>query len=164
MKKTAIVVAALVLAVIVAVAGIGWLLPAEHVASGEMTLPAAPDRVFQAISDVNRYPAWRPSVTRVDVLATDPLRWREHEGGDAITFEMVDSSRPQRLHVRIADADLPFGGSWTYTLTPAGTGTRLQITEDGVVHNPVFRFVSRFVIGHTATIEQFLHDLQALLT
>lgn len=164
MKKAAIAVTALVLAVIVAVVVIGWLLPAEHVASGEVTLPAPPQRVFEAITDVNRYPSWRPALTRVDVLATAPLRWREHEGGDAITFEVVDSSPPQRLKVRIADADLPFGGSWTYTLTPAGTGTHLQITEDGVVHNPVFRFVSRFVIGHTATIERFVRDLQALLT
>ena len=164
MKKAAIVVAALVLAVIVAVVVIGWLLPAEHVASGEVTVPAASQRVFEAISDVNRYPSWRPGITRVEVLATHPLRWREHEGGDAITFEVVESSPPQQLKVRIADADLPFGGSWTYVLTPVGTGTRLQITEDGVVHNPVFRFVSRFVIGHTATIEQFLDDLEAFLT
>ena len=163
LKKAAIGVTVLVLAMVVAVVGIGSMLPPAHVASAEATLNAPPERVFQALSEVTRYPEWRPRVTRVEVLATDPLRWREHEGGDAITFEVMDSSPPQRLKVRIADPDLPFGGTWTYTLTPAGTGTRLQITEDGVVHNPVFRFVSRFVIGHTATIERFLDDLQTRL-
>jgi hypothetical protein len=67
------------------------------------------------------------------------------------------------MKVKIADPDLPFGGTWTYTLTPAGTGTRLQITEEGAVHNVLFRFVSRFVIGHTASIDRYLADLQAIL-
>ena len=37
----------------------------------------------------------------------------------------------------------------------------LQITEDGQVHNPIFRFMSRFVFGYTATIDGFLKDLHA---
>ncbi len=28
--------------------------------------------------------------------------------------------------------DLPWGGSWTYELAPAGAGTQLTITERGV--------------------------------
>jgi hypothetical protein len=58
---------------------------------------------------------------------------------------------------RIADSNLPFGGSWTYELAPAGDGeTTLRITEDGEVYNPIVRFVSRFVMGHDATIKQYL--------
>ena len=163
MKKIALGLAAFALLAIVIVLVIGWMLPAGHVASQEVTLGAAPDRVFQIISEVDRYPAWRPGVTRVEVLAAAPLRWREHENGDAITFEIVDRTAPQLMKVRIADSDLPFGGTWTYTLTPAGTGTRLRVTEEGVVHNVLFRFVSRFVIGHTATIDRYLADLQAFM-
>jgi hypothetical protein len=59
----------------------------------------------------------------------------------------------------IADSTLPFGGKWTYELTPSGTGTMLRITEDGEVYNPVFRFVSRFVMGHTATMDKYLADV-----
>ncbi len=40
------------------------------------------------------------------------------------------------------------------------TGTRLTITENGEVYNPIFRFMSRFVFGHTATMDQFLSDLK----
>jgi hypothetical protein len=61
--------------------------------------------------------------------------------------------------VRIADPDLPFGGTWTYRLTPKGSGTRLAITEHGEVYNPLFRFVSRFVFGHTATVDRFIAAL-----
>ena len=33
------------------------------------------------------------------------------------------------------------------------------ITEDGEVYNPVFRFMSRFIIGHAATLDQYLTAL-----
>ena len=48
---------------------------------------------------------------------------------------------------------------WTYELTPADSGTLLTITESGEVYNPIFRFISRFVIGHTGTMEGVLRAL-----
>ena len=63
------------------------------------------------------------------------------------------------MGVRIADDTLPFGGTWTYELAPEGAGTRLTITEDGVVRNVVFRFLSRWVFSHTATLEKYLRAL-----
>jgi uncharacterized protein YndB with AHSA1/START domain len=93
------------------------------------------------------------------VLAWEPrVRWREY-GRNTITFERVEIEPPTRLVTRIADPDLPFGGTWTFDLVEEGEGTRLTITEHGEVHNPVFRFMSRYVFGHAATIEQFLEDL-----
>ena len=35
----------------------------------------------------------------------------------------------------------------------------VTITEHGQVFNPVFRVMSRFVFGHTATIEAYLTNL-----
>jgi hypothetical protein len=35
----------------------------------------------------------------------------------------------------------------------------VQITEDGEVYNPVFRFVSRFILGHTRTMDFYLRAL-----
>jgi hypothetical protein len=32
----------------------------------------------------------------------------------------------------------------------------MRITEDGEVYNPVFRFVSKFVMGQTATLDAYL--------
>jgi hypothetical protein len=62
---------------------------------------------------------------------------------------------------RIADTDLPFGGTWTYELKPEGAGTRVTITERGEVYNPIFRFMSRFVLSQTATMEKYLAALTA---
>jgi hypothetical protein len=35
----------------------------------------------------------------------------------------------------------------------------LRITEDGEIRNPIFRFVARFFLGYTATMEAYLRDL-----
>lgn len=143
---------------------VGYALPQDHVASGSAHLTAPPDAVFATISDVRRYPEWRSDVSSVEVIASSPLRWHETSGGDTITFEVVESRPPEHFRVRIADANLPFGGTWTYELTPDTSGTHLVITEHGHVYNPVFRFVSRLVFGHTATIDRYLAALARRVT
>jgi uncharacterized protein YndB with AHSA1/START domain len=164
MKKFIFAVLLGVTLVVLGVTAVGYMLPQNHVASREAVLAAAPEAVFGTISDVARYPEWRSGLTSVDVVSTAPVRWREHAGSDAITFEVAESRPPERLQVRIADPDLPFGGTWTYELTRDGSSTRLRITEHGEVYNPVFRFMSRFIFGHSATLDAYLADLQARLS
>ena len=65
----------------------------------------------------------------------------------------------QKLMTRLAAKDLPFSGTWTYEIAPDNQGTTLTITEHGEVFNPVFRFISRFVIGHTAQIDKYFDSL-----
>ena len=68
---------------------------------------------------------------------------------------------PTLLVARIAGPSLPFGGTWTYRIAPAAGGSAVTITEDGEVYNPVFRFMSRFVFGHYATLDEFVKNLEA---
>jgi hypothetical protein len=35
----------------------------------------------------------------------------------------------------------------------------LRVTEDGEVYNPIFRFVSRFILGQTATQDTYLRAI-----
>ena len=159
MKWLLVGVAVLVLIVAVVVI-VGYMLPRDHVASTTATIPAPPDSVWEALTDVRDYPRWRGGVRSVDVLSTEgALRWREKTGDGDITFERTEEERPRRLASRITDEKLPFGGSWTYELAPEGSGTRLTITERGYVTNPLFRFMSRFVFGHHRTQEDFQRAL-----
>ena len=159
MKWLLVVIAVLVLIVAVVVI-VGYMLPRDHVASTAATIPAPPDSVWEALTEVRDYPRWRPGVRSVDVLSTEgALRWREKTGDGDITFERTEEQRPRRLAARITDEDLPFGGSWTYELAPEANGTRLTITERGFVTNPLFRFMSRFVFGHHRTQEDFQRAL-----
>ena len=48
-------------------------------------------------------------------------------------------------------------------IAPEPNGTTLTITEDGEVYNPIFRFMSRFVFGHEATMATYLSAAQKKL-
>ena len=158
MKWILLVVGVLVLAVAV-IAAVGAMLPQNHVATGTAQLSLSPDKVWSIITDVADHPTWRSDVDSVERLAGPTLKWREVSGSDRITFEATTFDAPSHLVAHIADKGLPFGGTWDYRIEPAATGSRITITENGEVYNPIFRFVSRFFMGHTATIDKYLTAL-----
>jgi hypothetical protein len=137
MKWILFVVAALVVLVAI-VAVIGLFLPRTHVASRTLTVHRPPTDVWALISN--------------------PALNQELSGSD-VRVETVEARPPERMVSRIADPNLPFGGTWTYTIDSRPTGSTLTITEDGYVSNPIFRFVSRLIIGHHATIDTYLANV-----
>ena len=48
-------------------------------------------------------------------------------------------------------------------LEESGGKTKVTITENGEVYNPIFRFVSKFIIGYSATANRYLADLRSEL-
>lgn len=160
MLKWALVAAGGLAGLVGIAAGVGSLLPQGHVARRERTFTRAAADVFATIANVERYPDWRPDVRDVRLVRRDPVRWIEDGRHGAIAYEVEESAAPRRFVVRIADRDLPFGGRWIYELQEERAGTtRLSITEEGEVYNPIFRLLSRFVFSHTATIETYLEHL-----
>lgn len=149
-----------VVLVILSVLLVGSLLPIKHQVTREATYRAAPAQLFALIENVNEYPSWQKAVSKVESLpeVDGKPRMRETNSGQAITYELSDIVPDRHMVSRIADEKLPFGGSWTYELIPgpAADATTLRITEDGEVYNPVFRFVSRFVMGQSATMDKYL--------
>ena len=160
MKWALIIIGILVVLVLVVVA-VGYSLPVAHTAQRSVTLRAAPADVWATITDVAAYPSWRSDVDSVEVLAPVNGRqaWREKGSNGEITYAMTSVDAPTRMVTRITDENLPFGGEWSYVITPVAGGTRIAITERGEVYNPVFRFVSRFIMGHTATLDAYLRAL-----
>jgi uncharacterized protein YndB with AHSA1/START domain len=160
--KYALIAAAVLVAIVFGVVVVGWSLPREHRATSEATLKTSPQSLYRLITDVDRFPEWRSSVKRVERVpdSAGKTRFREVGGDGTILYEVETAVPNERLVTRIADPSLPFGGSWTYELIPRGDSTTLRITEDGEVYNPIFRFVSRFIMGHTATIEKYLADVR----
>jgi hypothetical protein len=152
---TALAVAAIIVVLI------GFLLPKEHVASRAISLHRKPEDVFHLISDFKAAPSWRSDVQEVELLSPidGDFRYREKGRNGAIAMEIVESSPPSRMVSQIADKDLPFGGMWIFDISSTPEGCRLNITERGEIYNPVFRFVSRFVLGYDRTLDTYLQNV-----
>lgn len=138
---------------------IGILLPKAHVATRAANFQQSPEELFALISGPQ---GWRPELAKAEEVKNPggPRMWREYSRhGDSVTFEETASEPPRLYQTRIADKNLPFGGTWTWRLTRAATGTDVRITENGEVYNPVFRFVSRFILGYSKTMDDYLHGM-----
>ena len=161
MLKMALLAGAVVAGTGLLVVIIGLLLPKSHVAARSLELHRPPEEVFRLISDVKGAPAWRPDVQNVELLGTvnGNLRFRENSRNGGLTMEIVESNSPSRMVTRIADPRLPFGGMWIFDIAPGPEGSRLNITERGEIYNPVFRFVSRFILGYNRTLNIYLQNV-----
>lgn len=166
--KWLVIIAASLIAAVGLVAVIGAMLPQNHVSTRAARFRRTPQEIWSAITNYSEFPSWRSGVKSVERLPDRDghLVWLERTAHDAIPYEVVEFSPPDsagkgRLVGKIADPKLPFGGTWTYELSPADGGTELRITERGEVYNPIFRFISRFVMGQTKTIDDYLRALGA---
>jgi hypothetical protein len=157
--KIALLLTALLVVLLLSVLVIGALLPKHHVASRSAAFRASPERLFSFIAGAQD---WRPEVTHCEALS-DPsgreLLRETTRDGQTITYEVLDKMPPRSLRRRIVTARLPYSGTWTFSLEPRGEVTVVRITEDGEVYNPVFRFVSRFALGYTRTLDAYLRAL-----
>jgi|SRR5215212_1012001 len=163
--RIVLVIVAVIVGIVLLVTIIGALLPKRHEATRSTLLNAPPADVYRALTAFEAAPQWRADAKRVELLGEvdGRLRFREHGQHGTVTYEVVRQVPPELLVTRIVDRDLGYSGSWTYALAPEGAGTRLTITERGEVSNVIFRFLSRFVFGHTATMDKYLASLPAHL-
>lgn len=161
MMKVAFVIAGMLVLTVIVVLAVGAMLPKAHVARRVAHYNKRPEAVWKVITDYGAFPTWRKQVQSVEAMApvNGQPAWRERGPDGSIPFEVVEAKQQQRLVTRIADPKLPFGGTWTYDLVPESGGTALTITENGEVYNPVFRFVSKYIMGHTAGIDDYLRSL-----
>ena len=119
------------------IAAVGSMLPRNHRASRTLRVKRSPAEVWPALLQ-----ATKASSTPVDV---------------------IESSPPSRLVTRVTEAEKNFGGTWTIVISARPDGSDVTITEDGWVANPIFRFVSRFVMGHHATMDGVLTQVGTAL-
>ena len=161
MKVLLIVVAVLVIS-IAAIVVIGAMLPKHHTATRTAILKATPEKVFALISGPQD---WRTDLKSYSFFEQDGhhMARETDKHGQTITYEIAESQPPTLLKRSIAEKNLPFGGSWTWSIQPQSDGCSVTITEDGEVYNPVFRFVSRFIMGQTRTMDNYLAMLSDAL-
>jgi hypothetical protein len=158
MKWVFLIVGGLVFLAVVA-AVIGAMLPRDHRATRQARYRQKPEAIYSTLAGP---PEWRRDIKAFGSLPDSNGRkqwWEQDKEGHKITYELVEDQMPTRRVTRIAQKGLPFGGTWTIEISPAPEGSTVRITEDGEIYNVVFRFVARFFLGYTSTIEGYLRDL-----
>ena len=161
MKWVLIVLGALV-GLVVLMALVGVMLPRQHVAGVSVTLRQPAESVWQAMRDFGGVTRWWPDMKSSERTADSGgrERWAQAMGGFKMALIIDAEEPPRRLVTRIdSPPGAPFGGGWTYEITPSGEGCRLTLTERGWIANPMFRFLSRFVFGYYRTQESYLRAL-----
>jgi uncharacterized protein YndB with AHSA1/START domain len=107
----------------------------------EETIAAPPERVFDALTDLEMAPAWMPGLIELEKLTQGPFsvgtRWREvrrfigHRSSE--TFEVTRSEPNEALEVFCDGKNGTSKGGhfrFSYTLSPEGSETRLKLTTE----------------------------------
>ena len=164
MKILVLVIVGLIVAIlllVVVAALIGSRLSKSHTATRSIFLRQAPQNVYAVIRDFSSAPAWRSDVKRVEVQKqpNGKIHLCEEGKNGTVNYELAEDVPGERMVTQILDTDLGYSGKWTYVFAPENGGARVTITEDGEVSNVLFRFMSRYVFGHTATLDAYLSSL-----
>lgn len=142
---------------------IGLSLPAEHAASRRVVLEAVPpEAVWRTVLDPETQAEWRTDIRRIEVLPsrTGGPVWRErYRNGRSLVLATSQLIPQRRWERRVADPRAPFSGTWTLSLTPAGSGTLIDLKETAEVPNPFFRFVAKYIVGHGRAVDSYLRFL-----
>ena len=121
-------------------------------------LPAEPERVFEALTNLGGAGAWMPGLVKIEPADTAPVkvgtRWREtrrmfgHEATEE--FEVIRVDAPRRLGLRI---DGTKGSSkrgeylFDYSLSPAAGGTDVVLNAQIRGLSGIPAFVGRLFIN-----------------
>src|SRR5690349_2307073 len=119
MRKWAMYIVVGLVGLVALTAAVGYVMPAGHVAHSAKEFHAPPAKVYEIATDFAKYPEWRSDVTAVEVGQRDgkPLV-TEHGPNGVIPYLVEEQQAPSKFVMRIADPDLPFGGTWTFDITP----------------------------------------------
>jgi uncharacterized protein YndB with AHSA1/START domain len=112
---------------------------------------AAPEVVFDYVTNPSNLRAWQTSKTSVEQLTDGPprigTRVRERTkppGGKEFEqiVEFTEFDRPKRFHVHIVEGPQPIDGTWVFE--PASGGTTVSFTAEGDLRGPI-RFITPIV-------------------
>ncbi|HYE79045.1 MAG TPA: SRPBCC family protein [bacterium] len=127
---------------LVAGTAIGAGMDPTHETSTAITLQQPPETLWADLTAVDAYPQWRPEVRAIKRHPGTALKWDEDWGGGQppVTLTAITMEAPRHLVLSIDDNEGTYSGSWDFTLEPAGSGTRITITERGTINNSFLRF------------------------
>ncbi len=160
-------IALLVGVLFVVLRSMGEKIPVEHTATSFIVVPASPDKVFEAVADIQSHTEWAKGTTRVHMLPEkDGMQQaRVHQGHNSFILLRTRCDPPKLIERTISDDHAHFSGTWLYKFAPvAGSlegraGTEVRLTETGRVNNPVFRAIMKRFFGYHTYTHKHLESL-----
>lgn len=118
--------------------------------SGEVTIDAPVEEVFDLVADERNEPSYNPRIVRAEKLSEGPVgsgsRFRAEPKGmgarGGMTLEILEYDRPHRLHHVVRSSYMQVDG--TLTFQAVGAGTRLRWDWDMSLLGPM-RVMSPFL-------------------
>lgn len=150
---------------------LGGRLPEAHEASASRRFHTPPDALFAFVTDPDQLTDWRPDLRAVEPLPSVNGRpaWTEIGKYGRVQLVVEESLPPTtvaegRYVTRIVESTAPFGGRWTWIFAPDGDGgTRLTITEHGLIKSRAVRAMAHHMMGVDATVNAVLAALHRRL-
>ena len=116
-KKLLVIAAVGILVVAVTVVVLGFFVPTERSFTNEIDIDVPADRVWQVMTDRQRYPEWQDQLDRVEIISDQ--EWIEYpkDSPEPLRFQLVNDGRPSRMEVSYSMGDA-MHGHWLGEMTP----------------------------------------------
>ena len=163
MKKLAFALLLLLPLAAFGIYGYGANLPESYEVTRRATYDQPIGAVWQAITDYEKLPGWAEHIQNVEKREDQegfPV-WRfTTKDGHYMDILVVKSEEPALFVSRIAETDLPFGGSWTFVLVKKGEDTtELVLKEESYIDSPFWRLAMEFILGKSTMVDTYLAEL-----
>lgn len=143
---------------VVLLGAIGYAMPNAHVTQVRADYAATPAEVYAVLANVEGWPEWHPSVDSLAPLEGQPEEpaWRIVGPDGTMDIVVASVQPPTRLVTRV-DGGM-FVGRWTYQVDSRPRGSRVTVTEEARIDNPVIRGLT-VLWSQAATMERMLRAL-----
>jgi Polyketide cyclase / dehydrase and lipid transport len=144
----------------------GYLLPPKHEASASLKLKASPEAVWAVLTAVENYPDWRSDVAISEVISSAPeLSWKESDSKGRVMVHAAGPGRNAEKWIdKLVRGDRQQGGERVFLIVAdAEGGSRVAVTEDVELRDPLARFRARFMTGYAENLKKLLEDLRKRL-
>ena len=127
-KILATLIAAVVIVLAICYLIMGYALPDETVVRTEFDVAAPPEKVWQALTDHQKYPEWAPNIAKVEIV--NDKQWKEFlpDSPDPINFSVVSEKPVERMEISYTMGKF-FEGHWKGEIKPTPAGAHV-IVED----------------------------------
>jgi uncharacterized membrane protein len=106
----------------------GMMMPGERKFENEISIDAPADKVWQVITDKQRYTEWQTELERVEII--DDTNWIEYPNSapEPLRFKLENDGRPSRMEFSYTMGDA-IRGHWTGDITPTASGVKLKTVD-----------------------------------